>query len=107
MYDDKKYKKDLNQIRTGLRQAFIRSRYRAEFLKTKRIEIPQYKKDGSLAKRPKVVYKCECCHTEYPVDNINVDHISKVGSFTSFEDIESFFFAIFCPWSNLQILCKP
>jgi len=100
------HKKDLTAIRTGLRQAFIRSKYRAEFLKTKRIEIPKYKKNGERAKRPHIRYLCEPCDMLFKSDEINVDHIKKVGSFVDIMDITIFFFRIWCDFSNLQILCK-
>jgi len=99
-------KKDLTQIRTGLRQAFIRSKYKGAFLRSKRIEIDHFKKCGGLAKRPHVRYKCVKCTDLFKVDEINVDHIEKVGSFKDILEVESFFFRIFCEFSNLQILCK-
>lgn len=107
MYDEKLYKKDLQKIRGGLRQAFTRSHYLKAFLQSKRIEIPQFKKDGTPAKRPKVVYECAECHGHFSSKDINVDHIERVGKFTSFDQIEQFFSAIFCPYENLQILCRP
>lgn len=97
--------KDLTAIRTGLRQAFIRSKYRAEFMRTKRVETVQYKKNGDEMKRPMVRYKCVECSGMYAGDKINVDHINKVGSFIDIMDIEKFFFRIWCDFSNLQILC--
>jgi len=98
--------KDLTAIRTGLRQAFIRSKYRAEFLKLNRVETIQYKKCGGEMKRPTVRYRCVDCSGLFKQDEINVDHINKVGSFIDIMDIEKFFFRIFCSFSNLQILCK-
>jgi len=99
-------RKDLTAIRTGLRQAFIRSKYRGSFMKLNRIELPQYKKCGGLAKRPIVRYKCACCDGLFKSGDINVDHIKKVGSFINIMGIERFFFRIWCDFSNLQILCK-
>lgn len=99
-------KKDLQAIRTALRQAFIRSKYKGAFLKTKRIELPVYKKCGGLAKRPAVFYKCVKCLELVKIDNLNVDHIECVGSFTSILKFYDFFLRIFCAYDNLQILCK-
>jgi len=99
-------RKDLTAIRTGLRQAFIRSKYRAEFMRTKRVETVQYKKNGDAAKRPMVRYQCVKCSGMFAGDKINIDHIKKVGSFISIFDIENFFFRIWCDFYNLQILCK-
>ena len=98
-------RKDLTAIRTGLRQSFIRSKYRAEFMRTKRVETVQYKKNGDVAKRPMVRFQCVECSCMFAGDKINVDHIKKVGSFLDIMDIENFFFRIWCDFDNLQILC--
>lgn len=99
-------KKDLTAIRSALRQAFIRSKYKGAFLATKRIESPTYKKDGSLGKRISVSYRCVKCEGLHKIDDINVDHIKAVGSFTSILEFYDFFLRIFCAYSNLQVLCK-
>lgn len=102
----KDFKKDLNQIRTGLRQAFIRSKYKAQFLSAKRIEIPKYKKNGELAKRPLIKYECNHCKGEFSQAMINVDHIEPVGTLYSLNDVPRFFDRLFCTYDNLQVLCK-
>jgi len=99
-------KKDLQNIRGALRQAFIRSNYKGEFIRSQRIERPVLKKNGEIAKRPRVTYKCVKCLNEFKVDQINVDHIRAVGSFESIEEFYEFFLRIFCAHENLQILCK-
>ena len=99
-------KKDLIQLRTALRQAFIRSKYRAAFLKTKRIEVIKYKKDGKPCKRPGVFYKCEKCLELVKSENLNVDHIKCIGSFKDILEFFDFFLRVFCAFSNLQVLCK-
>ena len=98
-------RKDMVLIRTALRKSFIQSEYRYSFLKSHRIEVPKYKKNGELAKRPFVRYPCKNCRELYPGDGINVDHVKKVGTFVSVMDIENFFFRIWCCWDNLQLLC--
>jgi len=99
-------RKDLQQIRTGLRQAFIRSNYKGEFLRTKRVEVIRYKTNGDTAKRPYIKYECIKCLKLYSITEINVDHIDKVGAFNDVLSIKDFFFNIWCEYSNLQILCK-
>lgn len=99
-------RKDLEQIRTGLRQAFIRSKYRKEFLDRNRIEVPIWTKKETWAKRPRVFYLCQDCMQLHPTGDINVDHIKKVGAFDDILRVEDFFFSIWCDFSNLQILCK-
>lgn len=100
-------KKDLTAIRSALRQAFIRSKYKGEFLKTRRIESPTFKKDGTLGKKIAVNYKCECCFSLIKIDQVNVDHIEAVGSFKDIREFYDFFMRIFCSFDNLQVLCKP
>lgn len=100
-------RKDLTLIRTGLRQAFTRSKYKAIFLSLSRVEIPQYNKSGKLSKRPMVRYLCAECKCLHPSSDINVDHIEKVGSFDCISEIKDFFDRIFCSYDNLQVLCKP
>ena len=97
--------KDLTAIRSGLRQAFIRSKYKSEYLDKFKQTIPRYTKSGKLHKTPWVKYQCEECKELFKSDEINVDHIDKIGSFKTAEDIREFFFRIWCSYDNLQVLC--
>jgi len=97
--------KDLTAIRSGLRQAFIRSKYKSEYLDKFKQTIPRYTKSRKLHKTPWVKYQCEECKELFKSDEINVDHIDKVGSFKTAEDIREFFFRIWCSYDNLQVLC--
>ena len=99
-------KKDLTQLRTAFRQAFMRSKYKKAFLDRHRVESPTYKKDGSLSKKISVDWECACCGEMVKSDNLNVDHIEPIGSFKSIEEVVDFFFRVFCAFDNLQILCK-
>ena len=98
-------KKDINNIRGAIRQAYHMSDHYKGFLSTRRIELPRYKKDGSRAKRDYVRYQCDCCKEMTSGTNIDVDHIDPIGSFKSLDDIERFIKKVYCSWDNLQILC--
>jgi 5-methylcytosine-specific restriction endonuclease McrA len=98
-------KKDINNIRSMLRQAYHMSDHYKGFLQTRRLELPQYKKDGSRSKRDAVRYQCDCCKELVSGTNIDVDHIDPIGSFKSLDEIERFIKRVYCSWDNLQILC--
>lgn len=97
--------KDLSAIRAALRQAFIRSEYKKAFLDKHRVEEPRYTSKGKLHKKPWVKYTCAACQDRFSIDDINLDHFEKVGSFKSVIDIEAFFFRIWDSYDNFQILC--
>ena len=98
-------KKDINNIRGAIRQAYHMSDHYKGFLATKRLEIPRYKKDGTRSKQDAVRYECVCCKELVMGSNIDVDHIEAIGSFKSLDEIEGFVKRVYCAWSNLQILC--
>ena len=56
------------------------------------------------APKTKVLYKCASCREAFDRKEIHVDHIEPIGSF---EDWNSYIDRLFCPASNLQVLCAP
>ena len=48
-------------------------------------------------------YKCKCCGKLFSGKEIQCDHIEEVGKFV---DWNTFIERLFCPASNLQVLCK-
>ena len=96
-----------SQIRSALRRTFSRSPIVQEVKKSTRSEHPQYNKDGSLAKKPAVRYKCaECCEL-FPGNAVAVDHISPVINIDdTFQDWNQFIDKLFCSPENLQVLCS-
>jgi 5-methylcytosine-specific restriction endonuclease McrA len=66
------------QIRSAIRRAFSRSPVVQEVLKEARIEEPKYNKDGSLAKKPAVFFRCAICGRKFKRTEIAADHINPV-----------------------------
>ena len=98
-------KKDINNIRGAIRQSYHISEHYKGFIKLRRIEIPNYRKDGTRANRDSVRYKCDSCQELVSGTNMDVDHIVPIGSFKSLDEIESFVKKVYCSYDNLQILC--
>jgi 5-methylcytosine-specific restriction endonuclease McrA len=93
----------------NLKRCFSRSPDVQAFLRANRIERPWHKKDGTLAKKPRVYYICMECNKEFGSTKIQVDHKIPVipsnipSKHMSFDVIVD---RLFCDTSNLQILCK-
>lgn len=94
-------------FRGALRRVFARSPKVIAVKKAARRESPKYRKDGSLAKKPKVEYQCAHCKEWYRGTHIAVDHILPViNPETSFVDWNNFIERLDCSEDNLQILCS-
>jgi len=94
-------------IRGALRRGFARSPQVQEVKYSKRREVPKYKKDGTLAKRPKVEYHCAECDGWYPSTGVAVDHIEPVIPVDGgFVDWNTFVERLFCSSENLQLVCS-
>ena len=94
-------------IRGALRRGFARSPQVQEVKYSDRREVPKYKKDGTLAKRPKVEYHCAECDGWYPSTGVAVDHIEPVIPVDgSFVDWNTFVERLFCSTENLQLICS-
>lgn len=93
----------------SLKRCFSRSPIVREFLHKYRREEIWFKKDGTQAKKPRVLYKCWHCHKEFNSNQIQVDHIIPVvpvnipAKHLSYNILVN---RLFCDESNLQILCK-
>jgi len=98
-------KKDINEIRGALRQAFHRSEYYRAFLESKTYSKPRYKKDGTRHKVDNKCVICANCGGEYLRDSINIDHIERIGSFNNLDECQDFINKLYCDYSNLQVLC--
>ena len=99
-------KKDLVSIRGSLRTSFIRSEYKKEFLKTVELKEFKMRKDGTKYKKATTYYVCAQCKGKFLAKDINVDHISEVGQLFKFEHLTGFIERLYCPYANLQVLCK-
>ena len=93
----------------NLKRAFSRSPTIVNFLRKYRREQSWVKKDGTVAKKPHVFYKCFKCQKEFNSTHIQVDHIEPVvplnipSKHLSYNTLVE---RLFCDESNLQILCK-
>lgn len=94
-------------FRGALRRVFARSPKVIAVKKRARREIPKYRKDGSLAKKPAVQYQCAVCKEWYRGTHVAVDHmVSVIDPETSFVDWNKFIERLDCPEDNLQVLCS-
>ena len=103
-----KKKKKWNEnaaIRGALRRIFARSPIVIETKQSVREEFPQYKKDGNLAKKPMVRYRCAKCGELFKGSEVAVDHINPVVN-DGFKDWNTFIDRLFCDKDNLQVLCN-
>ena len=97
-------------IRGALRRAFSRSPIVKEVLHEARRELPKYKKDGTLAKKPSVQYQCQTCGQWKGSTYVEVDHVIPVipvdGSFDPKNpDWNMYIARLWCDKSNLQRIC--
>jgi 5-methylcytosine-specific restriction endonuclease McrA len=65
------------------------------------------KKINENTKRLSAHYRCNSCGECFPTSEVQVDHVDPIVDpdigFTSWDD---FIYRLFCPKSNLQVLCK-
>lgn len=95
-------------IRGALRRAFARSPIVREIMDESRREVPRYKKDGTLAKKPHVQRQCQVCNEWVGSSKIVVDHIEPVVSVDEgFVDWNAFVARLWCSRENLQRICDP
>jgi 5-methylcytosine-specific restriction endonuclease McrA len=102
----RKFNKD-SAIRSSIRRIFSRSPTVIETLKKARRERPWYKKDGTVAKKPRVEYLCSNCGKWFMGKDVQVDHIIPViDPVKGFESWDVFVDRLFCEEDNLAVLCK-
>lgn len=99
-------KKEINDIRGALRQCFHRSNYYKVFVDSMAFKVARYNKDGSRHKVDLKHYTCAMCASSFLKKDIQIDHINPIGSFKSLDEISKFISRLYCPYDNLQVLCK-
>lgn len=95
-------------MRGGLRRVWSKSPIKLEFQKEKRKRIKN--PNPANSKRFPEVWGCECaiCKKDYPMNEVEVDHIIDAGSLRGPEDIGDFVTRLLmCSAKDLQIVCKP
>lgn len=94
----------------GRRKSFITSVLRSgsrkwppkyECLAAAFVDVRINKKSGRLAKH----YKCNSCGELFPSSSVNVDHVEPVVGAEGFVSWDKFIENLFCPITNLQVLC--
>lgn len=94
-------------FRGALRRVFARSPKVIAVKLRARKEESKYNKDGSLSKKPAVLFQCAECKKWYKGTHVAVDHIEPViNPETSFVDWDTFIERLDCPEDNLQVLCS-
>lgn len=94
-------------VRGGLRRSvWNRHPVKIEFIKQNRKRIknpnPRGKTDSVFGAT------CALCNNDYPLSNIEVDHISGDVSLLCFDDLSNFLFHLSVVTSDdLQLVCKP
>jgi len=100
-----------SQIRGALRRIFRMSPEHKAALKEARVEVPAQKKDGSLAKRPDVWYRCAQCSALFKSHAVEVDHVAGLPSSpgsrhaSAEQTWDDFIKELF--YSEMQVLCRP
>lgn len=61
------------------------------------------KDSGRMAKH----YKCESCSGEFPMKNVQVDHIVPVIPISGFDTWDATIERLLCEKNGLRVLCKP
>ena len=94
-------------FRGALRRVFARSPKVIAVKMRARKEEVKYNKDGSVAKKPAVLFQCAECGGWFKGTFVAVDHIIPViNPETSFVDWNNFIERLDCPEDNLQVVCN-
>lgn len=94
-------------FRGALRRVFARSPAIIAVKSRARKEEPKYNKDGSLSKKPSVLFQCAECKGWFKGTFVAVDHIIPViNPETSFVDWNTFIERLDCSEDNLQVVCS-
>ncbi len=85
-----------------LRRGTMRWPPRNECLKEAKTERRINFVTGRLAQH----YRCAGCKEEFPLSQVCIDHIEPVVPAEGFSTWDNYITRMFCPKSNLQVLCK-
>lgn len=92
-----------NFIISALRSASNRYPPKYECLNAAKVGKKVNKATGRLAEH----YKCAACNKHFVAKEVQIDHIEPVvNPLTGFIDWNTFVSRMFCPITNLQVLCK-
>ena len=95
-------------IRSAIRRTYSRSPMVKEVMNKVRRERPWYRKNGTVASKPRVEFLCARCQEWHMGKNIEVDHsIPVIDPLVGFVDWNTFIERLFCNIENLSVLCDP
>lgn len=92
-------------LRGCLRSSWSRNPIKHNLIKKERYQIPNPNKNGKKS----TVFGAECsmCYGEFPLSQIQVDHIQAAGSLQKKEDIQGFVERLlFVTEDDLRLVCK-
>ena len=90
-------------IKGGLRSVSIRWPPRYTVLNSAFTESKINIKTGRMAKH----YKCNSCKEDFPLKEVEVNHIEPVVPVTGFTSWDDTIERLFCEESGLEVLCRP
>lgn len=90
-------------IKSALRSASIRWPPRYTILTEAFVGSKVNKKTGRMAKH----YKCNCCGEEFPLKEVQVNHIRPVVPVEGFTTWDEVIERMFCEQDGLEVLCVP
>ncbi len=94
-------------IRNALRKLWLQSPMRKEAVDRATIRETVLKKDGTPAKRKRIVgYACEKCGKRLEKKELNVHHIQGTTTNIFEMKFDDYIQILFCPSSELMVLCK-
>ena len=89
-------------ITSVLRRGFTKWPYKFEALNNAKIGKKINADTGRLAEH----YECSSCKGHFPGKSVEVDHILPIVPVSGWNSWDSFIDGLFCPISNLQVICK-
>lgn len=87
-------------VRSALRAAFRKWPPKFDVLRNARTEVKLNPASGRQAMH----YRCATCKGEFPLKQVQVDHIKPIGTFTTWDKLVE---RLYCEAKKLQVLCKP
>ena len=87
-------------IRSALRSAFRKWPVKFDVLKNAKTEVRLNPSSGRMAMH----YRCATCKHDFPMKQVQVDHIKPIGKLVSWD---TFIKRLYCEARNLQVVCRP
>lgn len=89
-------------VRSGLRSKWMRWPVRYEVMAN-----AKRKKPPDVEGKHKFEYQCACCKEWWKQADVEVDHITPVGTLKCYDDLPQFVERLFVSSDKLRVVCKP